>query len=303
MQPEPGIATVLALVGLCACATTRPQIDPLAMLDEADALLRVGEPEAARKLLEAVDQDVYPELQKARYQLLHAQATYWTGEPWSAFQIVRRFPDAFPHSDLRLEVEQLVFDAGRQLSESDSSFLIFASDREDARVVLEHLIQRYPRTTHLADALRILGEMAFGDGNYSLAHTRFVDLLQQQPDSEWAGLARFRVAMSEFRVLQGPEYDLEQMGLARNELESFLNNPPERPEFVSEARAALRVVIDWMAQRHLLVADFYKTLKNHDGERHHLLVAAQEFPETDAGRTAAQKLAEMGAQGTGREDR
>ena len=281
------------LVALCACASAGPLPDPLAGLDEAETLLGAGEPEQARRLLEFFDQDVYPPTQKARYQLLLAQATLRTGEPWSAYGIVRRFPDEFPHSDLRPELEQLIFECGRQLSVSDKSFFIFSSDREDGQTVLEHLIQRYPRTTYLADALQILGAMAFSNGEYSLAHTRFKDLLQQQPDSEWAPLARFRIAMSEFRTLQGPRYDMQQMRLARNELEGFLVTRPESPELVAEAEAAQRVVVDWKAQRHLVVANFYKAIGNRYGERHNLSMASQQFPDTDAGRIAAERLAAM----------
>lgn len=292
-----GIAALLAaplLSALWACATAVPQSDPLTMLDEAGALLGLGDPAGAKRLLEAVDVNVYPELQRARYTLLLGQANLGVGEPWSAFKIVEPFPDQFPYSELRIEVEQVVFECGRQLAASDKSFLFFSSDRADGRFVLEHLIQRYPRTTHLADALQILGEIAFEDGDYSLALTRFKDLLQQQPDSEWGPLARFRIAMSEFRVLHGPPYDMEQMERARNELRSFLQNPPERPDFVAEATAALQVVVNWTADRHVLVADFYKTLGNSFGERFHLQVASQQFPDTDSGRTAAQRLAAMG---------
>ncbi len=290
------------LVALGACASAGPPPDPLAGLDEAEALLGAGDPARARSLLESTDQDVFPPTQKARYQLLLGQAMLRTGEPWSAYGIVRRYPDEFPHSDLRPEVEQLVFDCGRALSESDKSFLIFSSDRDDAQAVLEHLIQRYPRTPHLADALQILGEMAFSNEEYSLAHTRFKDLLQQQPDSEWAPLARFRIAMSEFRILQGPRYDMQQMRLARNELESFLMSPPESPEFVAQARAARQVVVDWIAQRHLVVADFYKAIHNRFGERHNLTMAVQQFPDTDAGRIAAERLAAMAAENPDTED-
>lgn len=297
MRPRFGIAARLSalwLSALWACATPVPQGDPLAVLPEANALIELGEPEAARSLLQAVDPAIYPEPERARYRLLLARANLASGDPWSAFEVIRGFPDEFPHSELRIEVEQVVFECGRRLSESDKSFLFFSSDRSDGRVVLEHLIQRYPRTTHLADALQILGQMAFEDGDYTRALTRFKDLLQQQPDSEWAPLARFRIAMSEFRVLHGPPYDQDQMERARNELRSFLANPPERPDFVAEASAALQVVVNWMAQRHVLIADFYRKLGNTWGERLHLQSASQQFPDTDAGRAAAERLAAMG---------
>ena len=298
MKPTTWIGIAL-LWGLGGCTST-PEANPLTVLDEAAALLGIGQPADARAVLEAVDKDVYPPPQKARYGLLLARATYHTGEPWAAFQLLRRFPDDHPHNEDRLEVEQLVFDIGEELSRSDKKFFIFSSDRADSQVILTHLIQRYPRTTHLADALQILGEMAFEDEDYLRAHARFKDLLQQQPDSEWAPLARFRIAMSEFRVLEGPEYDMEQMLLARNELESFLANPPESPSFVSEARAALQVVVSWMAERHLMIADFYKTIGNPVGERHHLQMASREFTDTDSGKTATERLATLATENDGR---
>ncbi len=119
MKPTTWIGIVL-LWGLGGCASAGPAPNPLTMLDEAEELLGVGQPADARALLEAVDRDIYPLPQKARYGLLLARATYHTGEPWAAFQLLRRFPDDFPHSENRLEVEQLVFDIGQEMSRTDA---------------------------------------------------------------------------------------------------------------------------------------------------------------------------------------
>jgi outer membrane protein assembly factor BamD (BamD/ComL family) len=160
--------------------------------------------------------------------------------------------------------------------------------------VLEHLITRHPDTQRLADALRLLGDLAYDDGNYELAQERFRDLMRRRPESEWVKYAGFRFAMSIVDSLQGPDYDLDKMNLAVRELSDFLATAPENPELLAKAQAALQQLREWRAERHLSIAAFYRRVGNVDGERYHLEIACRaEFDGTAAHAAALAQQAEL----------
>jgi tetratricopeptide (TPR) repeat protein len=289
-------AVVAWLCCVCACAGSPPLLDNAdEVLEEAQGLL-ANDPAATGALLEAHAPAAFPKRLQDRYEWLLASARLAMGDPWGAFETIRDFADRHPHSEFRSRVVHLEFEAGRTLSQSDRGFLFFWSDRRAGRTVLEHLITRHPDNAHLADALRILGEMAYADGRYELAQERFRDLLRRRPESEWVPLARFRYAMSIFARQQGPEYDFDRMQHASRELEAFLADPPENPGFVAEARLALATLREWQAERHLSVAAFYQRVGNVPGRELHLRLAADSFPETAAGQEASARLA-TGADG------
>lgn len=290
------VRRLLLLLWLGACASApEPPANPQGLLDEATALMAAGEPGAALGLLQAYDVRTFSKRLQPDYQLLLARAHLANGDPWQAYETIKNFADQHPHSEKRRAVIEVEFEAGRRLSQSNQGFLFFWSDQAGARTVLEHLITRYPESVnqYLADALRILGEMAYAEGRYELAQERFRDLLRSRPESEWVALARFRYAMSIFRRLQGPEYDFEQMQNASRELEVFLQQPPENPGFVGTARNALATLKQWQAERHVLVAAFYRRVGNKAGERMHLQQAVKDFPETEGGIRAKELLAAL----------
>jgi len=266
-----------------------------AILAEADRLMAAGDSAGCRDLLLAHDQDEFTRTLQPRYAVVLARAHLQLDEPWKTYLVLRDFADDHPHSELRDEAIELQYTAGKTLGYSNRGFLFFWSDRRRSQVTLEHLITRYPDCIYLADALRLLGEMAFEDGDFARAEERYRELMRRRPESEWVGLARFRFAMSITGSLRGPEYDLEKMQLAITELRAFLANPPENPTFVKQAQAASRRLLTWQADRHLLVAEFYARVGNRFGEVRGLRrAAAAEFAECEATSKARQRLEALG---------
>lgn len=283
---------------LAACASGPPPIaeDAEPVLAEAEAMLAAGNHAGTRELLEDRDIQTFPRRIQDRYELTLARARYGEQDRWDAFEALRDFADHHPHSELRAQAEALIYEIGSELAASDGGFWIFWSDRRAGQTVLEHLITRYPDTQRLDDALRILGEMAFEDGNWKLAQERFRDLIQRRPDSGWAALAGFRFAMSIVNSVRGPEYDLDQLQLATRELQVFLDSKPENVGFVAEATAAQDTLRRWQAERHLIVARFYDRIGNAAGRQRALERAADEqFRDTVHGQEARTWLQQLGS--------
>jgi hypothetical protein len=121
--------------------------------------------------------------------------------------------------------------------------------------------------------------------------------------SPWLSKAMFRDAMAGYFALAGPNYDLNSLERVRRELASFLASEPENVEFARQAQAALAHTGEWLARKHVLIADFYATVDNTAGHRYHLEVAAREFGATPAGSEAKARLELIPAAPAGGEER
>lgn len=291
-------AFLFPLIAACivpCCSTAPPNANAGTILIEAEQLMAAGDSLACLNLLQSHDKDQFPATLQPQYELLLARSEFDTGNVWQAHMVLRNFADDHPHSELRDEVIDLQYQIGKTLCASNQSFLFFYSDRHRGRVTLEHLVTRYPDCIYLDDALRLLGDMAFEDRDYERAEQRYQELMRRRPESEWVGLARFRFAMSITRSLRGPEYDFDKMQQATKELQAFLENPPENPKFIDEAHTALRRLLDWQAQRHVIVADFYARVDNPFGEIRGLeLATSPEFDGCPASEEARRRLEAMG---------
>ena len=279
---------------LLGCSSQGDRGEPIANLALAEDALKRGEHDRALTLLGAWADESYARPELERKMILEAKARLAAGEPWKTYQRLRDFPDLHRFSPLLRDAEQLVFTAGRTLIESNGGFLFFSNDSDDGQVVLEHFIVHYPRARELVpDALRLLAEKAFKEQKWPLCRERMSQVLREYPDSEWATLARFRVAMTRFFQLEGPAYDLEALTLAHNELKDFLAGVPENPKFRSEATKALGQTRAWLGTKHVQIASFYRRLGNRFAEQTHLAIAVAEFGETSAAAEAATLLRAM----------
>ncbi|HEX6811303.1 MAG TPA: outer membrane protein assembly factor BamD [Planctomycetota bacterium] len=293
---------------LCGCASAPPPKDPELELARAEALVAAGSWNEGIEVLGTLAGNTCPKRLRDRRDLAAATAQMGLGEPWTAFELLEPFPDLYPHSELRPNVVEMIWQTARTLAVRNGGFLFFWSDRNASQTVLEHLVTRHPDTPRLADALRLLGDMAYEDGDYEVAQQRFRDLMLNRPESEWTVYAQFRFAMAIVDSLQGPDYDLDRMAHAVRELDGFLATKPESPQKVQQAEQARARLLEWQVERHLRIADFYERVGNLAGRRHHLDIAASnEFASTAAhGKAAAARdalersLAEASAKGSDR---
>lgn len=291
---------LLPLLGAGCATVALPLADAELRLAAAEGHVQGGQWHEALAALAPLGLEACPKRLRDRRDVAQARALVGTGEQWDAFLVLERFSDDHPHSDLRPIVVDMVWEIGQALAASDRGFLFFWSDRRAGRTVLEHLVTRHPDTTKLADALRILGDMAFADENYELAQARFRDLMLNRPESEWFVYAQYRFAMSIVASLEGPEYDLDRMLHATRELRDFLAGRPENPTIVAEAEAALAQVLEWQVERHLQIAAFYHRVGNPIGRRHHIEIAAgNEFASTSGHAAAVEALGELPTGPTG----
>nr|HMQ23753.1 hypothetical protein [Planctomycetota bacterium] len=210
-------------VPLASCVINEPlPRTPLEFLTAARAALDKDNPNRARYLLEKVDETQFRGDDVVRYQVLYGEALLAINEPYDAFLALQKIPTDHPTSPLRPRAEDLHFEAGRRLTASSWNFLGIASDLNDGTAVLRHFVTYWPRSRHIPEALRILGEAAYLTEDYQLAIHRFTQIVQINPSPELTDLAASRIAMAQFKQIKGPQYDKGQMERAREELAGYL---------------------------------------------------------------------------------
>lgn len=273
----------------CASIDVPLPATPAAAVKEAETLLAQQKPEAALLVLTHFDEEEFTGADLARRTTLLGKAYYMTGDSWTAYKEIKNFAQDHPSSPTA-EVADVHLKAGLQLLKSEGGFLFFYSDKKRGRQVLGDFLIYYHYSPRVPDVLHELAESAFRDEDYELAKERYSQLIQDYKSSEWVTLARFRVAMCYFYRLEGPAYDLGEMTRARNELRDFLATPTENPKMVKQARDALALVQEWLGQKHVMIADFYRTIDNRYGTLHHLRIAAADFPDTKGGQLARRRL-------------
>ncbi len=284
-----------ACCGLLSACASGPAVDPITALANAEGHLARGEVATAVDLLDPLDEEQFTGVDLEKFLIRKGQALARYGELWDAYQTIKDFADDHAFSRYKGEVEDLEYGIGNRLIQSSGGFLFFTSDEADGQIVLEHFTVRYPKHRAAPDALRLLGEKAYREGDYLVARERYRELLISHSDSEWIPLARFRVAMASFHELTGPEYDIQSMSSTEQELADFLTTDVENPRFRTEAEDALATVRRWLAQKHISIANFYRTLGNTKGELTHLRLAVRDYPDTPAGKQAERRLPKLEA--------
>ncbi|MEZ5962999.1 MAG: hypothetical protein R3F56_04045 [Planctomycetota bacterium] len=285
----------LAFLSLLAACSSTPPRDALAVLAQGEAELGEEHFAAALSLLEGIGEAPYVGEDLERYKLAVARAKFGSGDAWGAFGVLRRYLEDHPLTAHVTAVENLTFEIGKLLIHGKGGFWFFWSDEDNGAFVLQHFVRRFPNSEHAADAYHLMGELEFARGNWTAAQEHFRQITMFHDRSPWLSKALFRDAMAGFHALAGPQYDLRSLERTRRELQSYITGEEENLDFKREAQSALATTEEWLARKHVDIADFYAVVDNAAGHRLHLERAAAEFPDTAAGQEARQRLATFAA--------
>lgn len=282
------LPSLLAIsLGACGGVTRLPQTAQETLI-EAERLLENQKAGEARDLLLEVDPSSYRGRSLQRYEITLATAYLEEKDYWTCYTTLKDFARKYPSSPYYRRSEKLLYTAGARLAATGWTFMGLWSDLTDAQSILEHFIAYYPSSVYYDDALRILGEAAYKTGNYDRAISRFGQLLQTVQDSEWAELAHFFHAMSYFKKLTGPDYDMAAMQLAQRELAGYLRSGSQNEAHLLEARRAFSTTLFWIQSKKMRIARFYLVMENGKGAKD-LLTEVMKDPETPF-RTQAQSM-------------
>ena len=128
-----------------------------------------------------------------------------------------------------------------------------------SREYFRQLVDSYPQSPFRADAKLGVGDTYIGEKSpesFVLAANEFREFLTYYPTHARAGYAQFKLGMTYFYQMHGPERDQTETREAIKELALFVENYP-RSELLAEGQARLRDARDRLSQSEYRVGYFY----------------------------------------------
>jgi outer membrane protein assembly factor BamD len=136
-----------------------------------------------------------------------------------------------------------------------------------AREYFRQLVDSYPQSPFRADAKLGVGDTYIGEKSaesFVLAANEFREFLTYYPTHRRADYAQFKLGMTSFYQMHGPERDQTETKEAIKELTLFVENYP-RSEMREEGQARLRDARDRLSQSEYRVGYFYWRSKWYPG--------------------------------------
>jgi outer membrane protein assembly factor BamD len=151
-----------------------------------------------------------------------------------------------------------------------------------AREFFRTLVDTYPQSPFRADAKLGIGDSYLGEGGgegFVLAENEYREFLNFYPTHRRADYAHFKLAMTHFYQMHGPERDQSKTRDAIKELTAFLERFPNS-ELRPEAQKQLRIAKDRLSESEYRVGYFYfRTQKWYPGAIDRFIAVLRNDPE------------------------
>lgn len=135
---------------------------------------------------------------------------------------------------------------------------------EEARTLLENLLNTYPESEYVARAKLAIGDAWYTEGGtaaWGQAEVQYKDFQTFFPNMPEAAEAQLKIATMHYRQMEKPDRDFAQATHAAEEYKVLISQYPDSP-LVPEARQRLREVQECLAERQYRIAHFYLLREN-----------------------------------------
>lgn len=130
---------------------------------------------------------------------------------------------------------------------------------QEARTLLETLINTYPDSEYIARAKLAVGDSWYREGGtaaWQQAEVEYKDFETFFPNLPEASEAQLKVANIHYRQMEKPDRDFAQAARAAEEYKTLIQTYPDSP-LIPEAKQRLREVQEVLAERQYRIAHFY----------------------------------------------
>ncbi len=150
---------------------------------------------------------------------------------------------------------------------------------DDARTNFRRVVERHPESSFAPRARFLMGRAYYLEGEFDKAIKEFEAFMSFYPRHMIADLVQYNLAMSYYDQMKSVEQD---QGLTAKALEHFKRLVKEYPEsrYATNALAYIDVCRGRLAQKELWVANFYWNQGNLRAVRQRLEVILKDFPRT-----------------------
>ena len=151
---------------------------------------------------------------------------------------------------------------------------------QEARTLLETLINTYPDSEYIARAKLALGDSWYAEGGkaaWGQAEVEYKDFQTFFPNLPEASEAQLKVATIHYRQMEKPDRDFVEAQRASDEFKSLVQQYPDSP-LVPQAKQKLREVQEVLAERQYRITHFYYLRDNLAASQARLQGLTESFP-------------------------
>jgi outer membrane protein assembly factor BamD len=151
---------------------------------------------------------------------------------------------------------------------------------QEARTLLETLINTYPDSEYIARAKLALGDAWYDEGGkaaWQQAESEYKDFQTFFPNLPEASEAQLKIASMHYREMEKPDRDYAEAQRAAEEYKSLVQQYPDSP-LVPQAKQKLREVQEILAERQYRIAHFYFLRDNLAASQARLQSLTESYP-------------------------
>ena len=260
--------------------------------EEAKAYFATEEWEQAKTALELFLES-YPDTPNDKEaRLLLVKADLKADEYSDARKQWTDYVKFYPVSEFGEEVERIGFEMAMSYVRGEQDFLFFSESFEGIKI-LKEIGANFPGGVFADDSYWEAGQYFFEEDNdWIEAATSYRMIVDKYPDSPWAARAHYNLALSLLNRVKGAEYDQKLIGETIKEFEAYLTKHPEGDRR-DEAATHIKELTSMLAEKHVLIADWYIGQDMPRAARFYLLRAMKLYPGTPEAAEAERLLATL----------
>lgn len=151
---------------------------------------------------------------------------------------------------------------------------------QEARTLLETLINTYPDSEYIARAKLALGDAWYDEGGkaaWQQAEAEYKDFQTFFPNLPEASEAQLKIASMHYREMEKPDRDYAEAQRAAEEYKSMIQQYPDSP-LLPQAKQKLREVQEILAERQYRIAHFYYLRDNLAASQARLQSLTESYP-------------------------
>ena len=151
---------------------------------------------------------------------------------------------------------------------------------QEARTLLETLINTYPYSEYIARAKLALGDAWYSEGGkaaWQQAESEYKDFQTFFPNLPEASEAQLKIASMHYRQMEKPDRDFAEAQRAADEYKVLIQQYPDSP-LVPQAKQKLREVQEVLAERQYRIAHFYNLRDNLAASQARLQSLTESYP-------------------------
>ena len=151
---------------------------------------------------------------------------------------------------------------------------------QEARTLLETLINTYPDSEYIARAKLALGDAWYAEGGkaaWQQAESEYKDFQTFFPNLPEASEAQLKIATMHYRQMEKPDRDFAEAQRAAEEYKVMIQQYPDSP-LVPQAKQKLREVQEVLADRQYRIAHFYGLRDNLAASQARLQSLTESYP-------------------------